>query len=490
MEKGTKLALVLPGAVSLGAYEAGAVYELLLALALQGRECPFCIDLIIGTSAGALTGALAAFSLARNEAPLRLHEAWVYGLGLTNLLQRSSRERSVLSGSSVLKTAERFLDATHVARGGQAVRLVITLTDLGGKWYQIQPSPGSAPIDALNFAEQKCFDLSPTTSRKRWQMVRDAARASAAFPGAFPALPLTDDQGQIRWYTDGNVANKRMLEITIDAARELDQAMSSQRLLLLIEPNPLNRPEQASMDQPEPTWLDTIMRSALTIPFHNQIYDDLRRVVRINQRVRLASSLDQLLSRWVETLDRAAVARMIEETSPLYRQAMLYHGAETVAVWAQKRPELTNDWRSPQNKREALSLDQRELYEHWRFLIRAAAGLLDKTEVSIDRIAPDGGPTELAGDFWGHFGGLLRPAFREHDFRIGRQNARSWLRLQGIACQTADEEYETDPALSSVSQRQIPTLEKLQLGARLLINGYRAATSSSPETKAQAQRPK
>ncbi len=473
MEKGTRLALVLPGAVSLGAYEAGAVYELLAVLGLLGDKCPYHIDLIIGTSAGALTGALAAYSLARHENPIRLQEAWVHGLGLSSLLQRGPDERGALSVASVRKTAERFLDATSVARGGQALRLVVTLTDLNGEWYQIHPSPNAAPIDALNFAEQRSFDLSPATSRKGWQMVGYAACASAAFPGAFPAVPLTDDQGRRHWYTDGGVANRRLLEVTIDAARELDQGVSSQRLLLLVEPNPLHRPAEES-DPAEPTWLDAIMRSALTIPFHNQIYEDLRRVVRINKRVQLAAALDRLLFRWVETIDHATLVRMIEETNPLYRQAMRYHETTTIAVWA-GQPQTRVADAGPQSRPGVLPQRQRELYERWRFLIYTAAGLLDKTEIAIDRIAPANGPTELAGDFWGHFGGLLRPAFREHDFRMGRQGARAWLQQQGIDYQLGEQEYVTDPALGQMAQQEVSIWERLQIGTRLMINGYRAA---------------
>jgi hypothetical protein len=33
----------------------------------------------------------------------------------------------------------------------------------------------------------------------------------------------------------------------------------------------------------------------------------------------------------------------------------------------------------------------------------------------------------LAGDFFGDFGGFLQQDFREHDFHVGRQEARSWL---------------------------------------------------------------
>ncbi len=480
VEKGTRLALVLPGAVSLGAYEAGAVYELLMVLGLFGEERPFNLDLIIGTSAGALTGALAAFSIARGESPLRLYEAWVHGLSLNSLLQRGPDEHGVLSGKSVMKVAERFLDAQHVARGGQAIRLAVTLTDLNGQWYQIQPTPGAAPIDALNFAEQRLFDLSPATSRRGWQDVREAACASAAFPGAFPAVPLTDRQGRRHWYTDGGVANRRLLEIAIDAARELDQEVSNQRLMLLIEPNPLYRPERDELDQPEPSWLDAIMRSALTIPFHNQIYEDLRRVVRINERVQMATALDQFLGRWVSALDGTLCAQMAEEINPLYRQAMRYHDTATITVWAQKRPTTAGvSARSAASTFDRLSQRQRELYEQWRFLIYSAAGLLDKTEITIDRIAPADGRTELAGDFWGHFGGLLRPAFREHDFRTGRQGARAWLRLQGVDYQFDEKDYETDPALGQMAYQEISTWEKLSIGARLLINGYRAATAPS-----------
>ena len=59
-----KLAIVISGAVSLGSYEAGVMYELLEAIALHnesvGSDHPdrVEIDVITGASAGAMTAAI------------------------------------------------------------------------------------------------------------------------------------------------------------------------------------------------------------------------------------------------------------------------------------------------------------------------------------------------------------------------------------------------------------------------------------------------
>ena len=79
--------------------------------------------------------------------------------------------------------------------------------------------------------------------------------------------------------------------------------------------------------------------------------------------------------------------------------------------------------------------------------------------------------------------GLLRPAFREHDFRMGRQGTRVWLRKQGIVYELDEQEYETDPALGQMAHGQVSAWEKLQIGVRLVLNGYRAATASNPKVR-------
>ena len=70
------VSLTLPGAVSLGAYEGGALAALLVAV--QALDGGVVVDSIGAASAGSITGLLAARSLTAGADPVQvMSEAWV-----------------------------------------------------------------------------------------------------------------------------------------------------------------------------------------------------------------------------------------------------------------------------------------------------------------------------------------------------------------------------------------------------------------------------
>src|SRR5271157_4605710 len=109
-----RLALTLPGAVSLGAYEGGALAALLVAV--QQLEGAVVIDAIASASAGSMTGLLAARSLAWGADPVDIMKrAWVE---LDDLKDMSTHEiASPLSAASLLVMAEQVLGKNGVRNG-------------------------------------------------------------------------------------------------------------------------------------------------------------------------------------------------------------------------------------------------------------------------------------------------------------------------------------------------------------------------------------
>src|SRR3954463_8008330 len=89
-----RIALTLPGAVSLGAYHGGALAALLVAA--QHAEGRLVIDAVAAASAGSITALLAARALLRGADPVALMKrAWVESDSLRSL--RSKDTASVLS---------------------------------------------------------------------------------------------------------------------------------------------------------------------------------------------------------------------------------------------------------------------------------------------------------------------------------------------------------------------------------------------------------
>ena len=79
-----RIALVIPGAVSLGAYEAGALTALLRLIRASGGA--IVVDTIVGASAGSVTGALLAHALLTGRGDEDLEDLWVRQTSITNLL--------------------------------------------------------------------------------------------------------------------------------------------------------------------------------------------------------------------------------------------------------------------------------------------------------------------------------------------------------------------------------------------------------------------
>jgi len=110
-----KLAIVISGAVSLGSYEAGVMYELLEAIALRNElletDHPdrVVIDVITGASAGAMTAAILSQQLYYGGSRLRdpynnpLFNAWVKKVDIDGLLkvERKNHKYSFLSSAVV-----------------------------------------------------------------------------------------------------------------------------------------------------------------------------------------------------------------------------------------------------------------------------------------------------------------------------------------------------------------------------------------------------
>lgn len=196
-----KIAVVLSGAVALGTFEAGVVYELLRAIS---RGVPLTLDLVVGSSAGAMVGAMIVKSLVMG-APFEvvlsrwteftLHELTAnYETEEQATIRRKPLDRGILSSESVRRILEQHLVDDPVQRNFQPgypaprVVLTMTLTNLDGL-----PGTGG-PDDENRFAEAVTFRFTPTNPRKLhlspyppavWKRLAHMVRAGSAFPGAF-----------------------------------------------------------------------------------------------------------------------------------------------------------------------------------------------------------------------------------------------------------------------------------------------------------------
>lgn len=192
-----RVALVLSGAVALGSFEAGVVYELLRAV---DQGAPMTVDLVAGSSAGALVGTLAVRSLVTGSAYGPGLERWM-DVTLNLLTEHYERphqarrrgkplDESLLSSESVRRLVREYLvkhrphppfRAHHPA---PRLALVMTMTNLDGL-------PGSDAAGAeYRYGEAVTFTFHHSqdgglADTAIWERVALVAMASASFPGAF-----------------------------------------------------------------------------------------------------------------------------------------------------------------------------------------------------------------------------------------------------------------------------------------------------------------
>jgi predicted acylesterase/phospholipase RssA len=228
-----RLALVLNGGVSLAVWMGGVVHEIdqLRRAArptkeeaaqrsgtygywwemCEARNVRVLVDVVAGTSAGGLNGALLASAIAAGpQLPEDLRTLWIKEAALTGdkLLRRENPPESLLSGAFL---EEQIMTVTrHVGNGppnGTPVTLFITATALGGlpsrgtdsaggrfaiddhrRLYRFAYDPGRYHFDeacGLRPDPENDFDHDG-----RIALVR-AARASASFPLAF--APVSEE---------------------------------------------------------------------------------------------------------------------------------------------------------------------------------------------------------------------------------------------------------------------------------------------------------
>jgi NTE family protein len=270
------VALVVAGAVARGAYEAGALAQLLPALEARG-ERP---RILMGTSSGALNAAFLASRahLSATDATSELLDLWknidpesVFRFGPLKMLGAIGRARR---GLVVTKPLERTIrealgEPDQIAanlRRGKLDALAVVATPAGTcrstVFVQKRASLGLPSQD-----DRKGIDYEEPTSG----ITVDHLMASAAVPVAFPPVRIDG-----RWFVDGgvrlNAPIKPALKLGADA-------------VAIVATNPaFPPPPDPAVSRRRPDWDDNtlqFMQAAIADP----LIEDMDRLARINQLV-------------------------------------------------------------------------------------------------------------------------------------------------------------------------------------------------------------
>lgn len=441
------LTLTLSGGAALGAFEAGGTAALMEAAAvLRSRGHAVTIDAVGGASAGALVAMFAAHAHANNIDPVWiLHEAWVERVSLE--LLRARGLTSPLGFERLTERIDELLDPrdgagrpAHRRTDGVAdhpVGLHVALTGLRGLHYPVRGLGVLNPVRASTYADWGGFTLQPgggaaAIREPDGASILDFVLASAANPGAFAprSVDRSRDVDGYRdngigdlpepprlWYTDGGTLQVEPIGRVLTAARKARKAAgrspAERHVTLLIDPrSETPEPEDAFAGDSRPSWIEGIARSLEIIPAQI-LYDDLRRVEKVNSRLSWAGRLAATLAPHIDADARGDLASLLGEV-------------------ADERNRLRV---SDQRQTDAAVADDESNEALLTRLLALVAGLERKHFAEADVISPlllaEQGEAHvqglLAGEILGDFGGFLNRGLRESDFLLGFDCALTWL---------------------------------------------------------------
>jgi predicted acylesterase/phospholipase RssA len=464
-----RIALTISGAVSLGAFEGGALAALVLAaqsLSRDGAEPPLRIDAIGGASAGSITGMLTARCLLEGLDPVHvMSESWVRRDSLAAMKTRD--KHAPLSIEAMRSAAVQLLDPPAAFRGrthqGSPITVHMALGCLRGLNFRMGRLEGP-PIEATTFLDWGEFTLRPGMPVTDYTEPKDAsvvdfALASGANTFGFPpkalnrkARPedielvkeneitnLPPDWSGWLWYTDGGTMDNEPLGRAFDIANTIDTDGAGRRIHLLIHPHPDATSTDSAWTIPSerPDWTATFLRCDKLQRTHN-IYDDLRLAEKTNSRVIWSEHLRNAVTPLLQAQNDAWVATLSQVLTTINEEKAAIDRNEADAI--QPSDEAKKD-------ADSVAVSGLDAVELFRRVLASATGLGGKEPARIEVVSPlllpeaKGRPVEdlLAGEFLFHFGGFLDERLRWSDFSLGYRSMQTWLEgLEGFGLTAED----------------------------------------------------
>ena len=136
-----KIGIIMSGAISLGNFEAGVLTELFTAITEKNKELAaqnkkYVVDVITGSSAGALTAGLAASIMMNDYSKLgNLRKAWVEDVDIVKLLDRKNNPQGILNDTFMREIADSCIvteSASKASFAPEKLHLGFTVTNLNG----------------------------------------------------------------------------------------------------------------------------------------------------------------------------------------------------------------------------------------------------------------------------------------------------------------------------------------------------------------------
>ncbi len=520
-----RLAITIAGAVSLGTYEAGVLYEVLDAIQHHNTDPAtsdderIAIDVFTGASAGGMTAIILAQKLLYSAGEFRgpydnpLYNTWVQRINLERLQSTPDDEPALhsLFSSNLIEAISKEVLLTryavspppprerHIAVSDE-LRVGVALTNLNGVAYGYNVTPGGKflYIDYVDQLSRLVVD-STCDCAEFWEPLRQAAVACGAFPIAFRAqdvqrsatkepddYPTNNREPWVRdpqafTYSDGGILQNQPLGMAKNLVDLIDHHRNQDsRYYLFVSPHAKDPNTNDTFHADNADYFHLLLR-LISVAVGQSGFQDWITAKGVNDRLatlddRAKGLKDAILAGQVDVPSLAKTADSI--------LALFFPAGDHLAPGSSVRETLADakvriatqysDWV------QALApiRNAPEAYRDAVLAFETSAGLGARDYMTIYGITAT--DKQLAGAGIEAFLGFFDQRFRDHDYDVGRSHARQVLQdpalsapgeLGPIRYMGSDIRH-IDSRLDGLKLRQVPEadLHAFKAGMRKRLN--------------------
>ena len=520
-----KLAITIAGAVSLGSYEAGVLYEFLDAIHQHNvnpqtdADDRVVIDVLTGASAGGMTAIILALKLLYCAGEFQgpydnpLYNTWVKRITLGGLQDPGDDEpalQSIFSSELIETISKETLKARYAtdppppaqrhAAVGDEVRVGVALTNLNGVAYGYQVKPGGK-FTYIDYGDQMTRHVvaSSCDTPEFWEPLRQAAVACGAFPFAFRTQDILrspkgerDDYSNVNMepfdrdpvtftYSDGGILQNQPLGMAKNLVDMIDLHIDQdRRFYLFVSPHAKDPEANDSFHAANADYVHLLGR-LIDVIMGQSGFQDWVTARGVNERVtRLDERACGLKDAMINgALDVPCLAKTAESLLALFLPdgEHLSPGATAPETLTAARARIANQYK---NEMAALSTipGGPDAFRDAVLAFETAAGLGARDQMTIYGVTATS--SELAGAGLQAFLGFFDQRFRDHDYDIGRTHARKVLESQelerpgrlGPIRYTGSAINPIDSRLDGLKLSHVPVadLQAFKAGARKRLN--------------------
>lgn len=473
-----RLSITIAGAVSLGSYEAGVLYEVLDAIhqynndAQTSQDDRIVVDVMTGASAGGMTAVILAQKLLYAADEFRgpydnpLYNTWVKRISLSGLQATADDEHalnSIFSSDLIEQISRETLLQRYAvvppappvrhAAVGSTLRIGVALTNLNGIAYGYSVVPGGRFV-YINHGDQLTRKVDAATCDKAafWEPLRQAAVACGAFPFAFRTQDLqrsataeADDyppDNLMRWsrdpssftYSDGGILQNQPLGMAKNLVDLIDcHDNQEDRFYLFVSPHAKDPAANDTFSSATADYFRLLQR-LISVVMGQSGFQDWITARRVNERIALLDKRAKGLKELIKD-GQLNVAALAATAGPILN--LFFPNGEHMPPGA-TRPETLDQARARIGRQysdwmaELVDGSERALaYRDAVLAFETAAGLGARDCMTIYGVTAK--DTELASGGLQAFLGFFDQRFRDHDYDVGRTHARDVFKADPLA---------------------------------------------------------